>query len=140
MTRLQRSILSLDNDTELEVRLEVMREEYGRNAVLELFDVGVAGFQLTDWTSSDHPILIKNQNLQSNKERWIGHLDSKLWQVIIPLHYVLILIRLMQSSDFFQICNFSYFLAIISEITITCLSWGGFRLLKLKKVPGRQRR
>ena len=43
----------------------------------------------------------------------------------------LISFRMMQSEEFFQICNISHILAMMSEITITFLSGGIFPLLKL---------
>ena len=59
---------------------------------------------------------------------------------IFTMHSGTISIRPMQSSEYFQTCNFPLILTIMSEIIITCLSWGGFPLLKLKKITSRQRK
>ena len=57
--------------------------------------------------------------------------DPESLAVIGLVHYVLISFRLMQSSEFFQICHFSHILTIMSEKPITYLSWDSFPLFKL---------
>ena len=91
--------------------------------------------------TKNHNNYLKQKNLFDPPKPWYSHCiiqmqqkyryfwGNKLLQGFVIWAKQLFKYTVSVSLEFFQICNFSHILTIMSEITITC-RWGRFILLK----------